>query len=179
MNPIMGTNATMTIKNSDGGVVRVEVSEGPFLTTETLSVPEEAMEPTAIDSTPNGDVLLEKADFLAGPVVFQVINPQGQRYCYQSSVRADERSPGEKVMFLRFASGGVEEHRGKTQKKFDYLGLLKPNSPNIFHNAEKSGCKKDSLTFQVAQWAINVIWSGAPIPTGYLIQAASSEPDKV
>lgn len=170
-----GVSQGVVLKGGEDPLVQIIATSGiyrisglPTLVCDSMDNPEEVEELEEFFPTPK--------DFLEGPVVFCVGNPSGQKYTYMSSVREDDKRPGEKIVFLRFHSGGLETFKGKPQLKFDYLGRMHPPNPVIFHSVEKSACTKDGLYFQVAQWALNLIWMGTTPPPGYSIQLTTAEP---
>lgn len=148
---------------------------------ETLSLrvtPTTARRLMSTDQTTVGEIGISKQDLLAGPAVFAVSNPDGKKFLFSTDIVPDKLKQGKQVLFMRYSDGTLVTKRGKVQQEFSYLGRFFPYDHKIIVTAGKSCCTAEDQVYQVAAWAIDVLWSNDTIPEGYSILPASSEPDQ-
>lgn len=106
-------------------------------------------------------------DFLtAGNAIFTVSNPTGKYYTYR--VTAPDYQRKDKPIWFVSVLTGPDNTRDYT-----YLGILLNNG--LVKCTTKSKFKDGSISFDVAKWAINLIWNAYSLPSyslasGYKIE---------
>jgi hypothetical protein len=160
-----GANPTIRIKDLDIKVI-LDLFPVKISTEEQL-----VWEATMDDYDLTGIVQIKKEDILKYTTLhFSVTNPQGFSYHYLTSCRPNRKStPPTNIIFIRFYNGYIPRFGRDAFDSYDYMGRFYPDNPTILLSRKESKCTSDSDTFKVAQWAIKVIWEGAPILAGYSI----------
>jgi hypothetical protein len=98
----------------------------------------------------------------SGTAIFTVSNPEGAHYTYRISAPDEQRDPANPTYFLSYMYG--------PDNTSDYTYMAMMNGGGAVFLTKASKVKAGEKIFEVAKWAIRVVWNGKAAPEGYKIQ---------